>query len=211
MFYLISRVLVKLVQRQYNKFVTHLRSKPDGIIWHKHLLQLINPDDIEGCEWTKYFTSRLPYPSMLTHPPDSSSSEIPCREAYMLQPIFAFVPEFQFPDLFPNGVPSCPTCNSSKDVGSEGWNAEPRRVIMEDTVCNLIGFRYRCKSCEKNNKQDQGGRKITFNAWNKKLLRNYPTTVRLESIQPVKSLQVLMGSNYCGLRKRGLRWSVVGM
>ena len=50
---------------------------------------------------------------------------------------------------------------------------------MEDSVCDLIGFQYRCRSCEGLNKKDNCGRKFTFNAWDKELLNNYPLTVRL--------------------------------
>lgn len=69
---------------------------------------------------------------------------------YCLRPLFVWVPEYIYPEVFPRGVPRCPTCNQDTRVISEGFNPHgPRTVYGVRNTYYVICKRYRCRACKK--------------------------------------------------------------
>jgi len=64
---------------------------------------------------------------------------LPDLSPFLLKAVFAWIPEYLFPELAIKGIP-CPRCGGKGKP--DGWSPkEPRRVFMEHDVAYIIGFR----------------------------------------------------------------------
>lgn len=84
-----------------------------------------------------------PFPDLMIFPKDPLNGVlIPNLKSFYLRPVFVFIPEFYWPQHFPNGRPPCPNCTSSQEsVVVNNW-ISPRRVVLDDQCADLLGFRY---------------------------------------------------------------------
>ena len=64
---------------------------------------------------------------------------LPDTSPFPLKAVFAWIPEYLFPEIAMKGIP-CPRCGNKGN--SDGWSAGAgRRLFMEHDVVYLIGFR----------------------------------------------------------------------
>ncbi|CAN0551098.1 unnamed protein product, partial [Ectocarpus sp. 12 AP-2014] len=128
-------------------------------------------------------SGKFPYSSPLILPKCATmqnSSGLPKLSPFLLKPLFAWIPEYLFPELALAGIP-CPRCG--KRGSPDGWNPKgPRRVFMEEDVGYIIGFRYKCERCVEYNgtveESEEGP--TSFNAWDVGCLDRLPDYVSKE-------------------------------
>ncbi|CAM9368167.1 unnamed protein product [Ectocarpus sp. 4 AP-2014] len=93
-------------------------------------------------------SGKFPYGSPLILPKCATmqnTSGLPKLSPFLLKPLFAWIPEYLFPELALAGIP-CPRCGERGSL--DGWNPKgPRPVFMEENVGCIIGFRYKCERC----------------------------------------------------------------
>ncbi|KAJ3088821.1 hypothetical protein HK102_007837 [Quaeritorhiza haematococci] len=79
--------------------------------------------------------------------PPNSAFDYPKKDAFTVKKVFVWVPEFQFPKMYPNNnLPASPTCDpkARAKVTREAWS-RPRRVVMDDQCCYILCYRYKCE------------------------------------------------------------------
>ena len=132
------------------------------------------------------FNTPYPFPDLWVYPPNPTAT-FPNRENYWLQPIFVWVPEYFWPDVFPKARVPCPNCGIDTHVKSEGWNQNARIGILQDNCCRIISFRYKCTVCEEDartlklqNKERNCTAKIfgSFSALDERVLKLLPTFIQ---------------------------------
>jgi len=62
---------------------------------------------------------------------------LPKVDPFHLEKVFVWVPEYIWPEV--DHIP-CPKCGYRKSP--DGWNFHPRRVVLEEDIGCVIGFRY---------------------------------------------------------------------
>ncbi|KAJ3072989.1 hypothetical protein HK102_006128, partial [Quaeritorhiza haematococci] len=81
--------------------------------------------------------------------PPEPSLDFPKRDLFILKKVYVWAPEHQFPKVYPEGRPPCPTCSRLKRdhrITRDSWS-RPRRAILDDTCCYIVCYRYRCDTC----------------------------------------------------------------
>jgi len=56
-----------------------------------------------------------------------------------------WIPEAQYPSLYPAARPCCPWCKTTVCVESNGWMTQPRTGYSAKRKCAIIGKKYSCK------------------------------------------------------------------
>ena len=114
---------------------------------------------------------KYPFDGLWVHPPNPTMLKTLDLEDHHLRSVFVWIPEFTFPDAFPEGRPSCPRCKTTSRVIAKGFTQkESRRAILRSSCCDLLGYFYRCHGCKSNNK---GKEKVRL-AYNRRPRRCLP-------------------------------------
>lgn len=94
--------------------------------------------------WGKSASGTYPFSQLLIYPDDPTMCRTsPRLSNFYLKPVFVFIPEFVWPQLFPHGRPPCPNCSEEEShVIVNNW-IQPRRITLEDRCGELLGYRYK--------------------------------------------------------------------
>ena len=114
---------------------------------------------------------KYPFDDLWVHPPNPTMLKTLDLEDHHLRSVFVWIPEFTFPDAFPEGRPPCPRCKTTYRVIAKGFTQkESRRAILRSSCCDLLGYFYHCHGCKSNNK---GKEKVRL-AYNRRPRRCLP-------------------------------------
>ena len=95
---------------------------------------------------------KYPFDDLWVHPPNPTMLKTLDLEDHHLRSVFVWIPEFTFPDAFPEGRPPCPRCKTTYRVIAKGFTQkESRRAILRSSCCDLLGYFYHCHGCKSNN------------------------------------------------------------
>jgi len=116
--------------------------------------------------------------------PPNPTRGFPDPKNYWIKPVFLWIPEYFWPEMFQKGRLPCPNCKTDTNVTSEGWNPNCRSAIIQDQCCRILSFRYKCTLCSENARKNKGdtrdGKKTyaTFNGYDEKVLNLLPSHIK---------------------------------
>jgi len=121
---------------------------------------------------------KYPFDDLWVHPPNPTMLKTLDLEDHHLRSVFVWIPEFTFPDAFPEGRPPCPRCKTTYRVIAKGFTQkESRRAILRSSCCDLLGYFYHCHGCKSNNK---GKEKVRL-AYNRRPRRCLPCWIHTDT------------------------------